>query len=476
MVDVVNDTAASEQKQGKFINTGYGPALVPVDIGHNSHIGLVDPGTAFWMLVKKAELATVLADSTWISAYQEKRDVFAAEMDLLRFKLKPTAVYFNPTERCNLNCTYCYIPADMRRKGEQMTEQQLIAALVRLKAYFNQHMDAERRPKVIFHGAEPMVNRQAVFAGITAFQDDFQFAVQTNATLLDDAAIQFFIKHGLSIGLSLDGPDDEISGLTRRTWNGEGVHDKVVDAMKKLHGYPVYSVITTVTTENVEELSRMVDLFHQHEVPTCMLNVVRCTLPDSRLVMPTDQQAATAFIAALEHSYELFQRTGRKLIIANFANILISILAPTARRLMCDISPCGGGRAFFALAPNGNLFPCSEFIGLDEFCGGNLFEDDIDKVLQSHPFRKVTERNVDNFSPCNHCAIRHYCGSPCPAEAHEMNGGMKQTGAFCEFYEEQVRFAFRLIADGKANAFLWDHWDEGIATTFDANDYNLSGQ
>ena len=43
---------------------------------------------------------------------------------------------------------------------------------------------------------------------------------------------------------------------------------------------------------------------------------------------------------------------------------LIGILAPTARRLMCDISPCGGGRAFFALAADGGLYPCSEFIGL----------------------------------------------------------------------------------------------------------------
>ena len=48
---------------------------------------------------------------------------------------------------------------------------------------------------------------------------------------------------------------------------------------------------------------------------------------------------------------------------------------------------------------------------------------------------------------------------------------MQQTGAFCEFHEEQVRFTFRLITDEKANAFLWDHWDKAIATTFDANDY-----
>jgi uncharacterized protein len=154
------------------------------------------------------------------------------------------------------------------------------------------------------------------------------------------------------------------------------------------------------------------------------------------------------------------------MVVANFANILLAILAPTARRLMCDISPCGGGRAFFALAPDGGMFPCSEFIGLENFRGGNLFTDAIDDVLQTPAFRSVTERNVDRFAPCNTCAIRHFCGSPCPAEAHEMNGSMDKVGAFCGFYEEQVRYAFRLIADGKVNDFLWDGWDEGVETSF----------
>ena len=133
---------------------------------------------------------------------------------------------------------------------------------------------------------------------------------------------------------------------------------------------------------------------------------------------------------------------------------------------MCDISPCGGGRCFFALAPNGDLFPCSEFIGLEAFRGGNLFRDDIERCSRASPFRLVTGRKVEDIDPCRRCAIRHFCGSPCPAEAHEMNGGMNRTGAFCEFYEEQVRYAFRLIADGRQDDFLWDGWDVGARTTF----------
>ena len=53
-------------------------------------------------------------------------------------------------------------------------------------------------------------------------------------------------------------------------------------------------------------------------------------------------------------------------------------------------------------------------------------------------------------------------------EIIKANGGMDQTGSFCEFYEEQVRYAFRLIADGKEDAFLWDDWDKEMTQTFAA--------
>lgn len=453
--------------EGRYANSGAGPSLVPIAIGHDDFMAVVDPDTAFWSLVPKEELAEALTGGDLIDAYRAHADDFAAEMKTLRFELKPSAVYFNPTERCNLSCTYCYIPESMRADGDHMPKARLLEALERLKAHFSTTMPEGRKPQVIFHGAEPLMNREALFAGINAYRDDFGFGVQTNATLLDDEALDFFISRGISIGLSLDGPTAEITARTRKTRSGEGVQAAVLAAMDKLRDYDAWSVICTMTAGNLQELIPLVELFHAKRVPTCMLNVVRCTLPGARAAKAGDRETAEAFLKALDRTHELYRETGRKMVVANFANVLLSILAPTARRLMCDISPCGGGRAFFALATDGGLFPCSEFIGLPEFNGGNLFEDDIADVLESPAFRKVTKRSVDAIEPCRRCAIRHFCGSPCPAEAHEMNGGMDKTGAFCGFNEEQTRYAFRLIADGRADDFLWDGWDDGVETTFD---------
>lgn len=443
-----------------------GTLFQPVDIGHPLYAAVTDPQTAFWALVDKNKVHEANRDPDLLAAYGAKAGQFEQELHALRFGLKPSGVYLNPTERCNLNCTYCYLPDTQRSSGTHMSAEILHASLGKLRDYFRSVMPADRKPRAIFHGAEPLMNAPAVFAAIDAFADDFVFGLQTNGTLLDDKALDFLTSRNVSIGLSLDGPVADITDATRRTWGGKSVHDKVLRAMEKLRGYGSWSVITTCTTENLPYLTRMIELFHAHEVPTCMLNTVRCTLSGARGVKPADGDMAKAFFAALDRTWELYQQTGRKLMVANFANILIGILAPTARRLMCDISPCGGGRAFFALAADGSLYPCSEFIGLPRFNGGSLLLGGVEAALDSAAFKAVTTRDVDKFSPCGDCAIRHFCGSPCPAEAFEMNGGMDKIGAFCDFYKEQVNYALRLIADGKADDYLWDGWDEGTETVF----------
>lgn len=453
--------------RGRYVNSGTGPALHPIDIGHAQYVALIDPDTAFWSLVAKDKLSDTLNDPKFLSAYRRKAAQFNKEMQTLRFGLKPSAVYFNATERCNLNCTYCYIPEKMRRSGKHMSEQKIIHALDRLRAYFDTVVPRGVKPQVIFHGAEPLLNRQAIFTAIEKYENQFRFGIQTNATLLDDEAIEFLTSHGVGIGLSLDGHTARICDRTRVSWKGDSAFEHVIEAMNKLRSYDACNVICTITNKNMRHLIKIVEFLHAYEVPVCLLNIVRCTLPPARDVKPSDNAAAKHFIAALDRTYTLYRETGRKLVVANFANIVLSIIAPTARRLMCDISPCGAGRCFFALMPNGDLFPCSEFIGLPKFKGGNLFEDDINTVLESDAFRTVTTRKVEDIAPCNRCAIRHFCGSPCPAEAHEVKGGMHNTGSFCEFYEEQVRYAFRVIADGKQEAFLWNGWDKGTKQVFE---------
>lgn len=454
----------------KYFNTGGGHQLQPIDIGHESYLGLISPDMAFWALIKKREFGSVMSNSALLKKYSKKEKSFKREMNDLRFSLKPSAVYFNPTDKCNLDCSYCYIPKKIRKDGQDMSSRKLLKALALLKDYFESTLPKGQKPQIVFHGAEPMLNKEAVFEAIDRFRNNFRFGIQTNGTLMTDEDLEFLTSRNISIGLSLDGHIERVADRLRKTWSGQGVSKKVVEMISKLKGYGNYSVIATITKENMSSQEKIIEFLHNMEVPICMLNPIRCTLEDSRKHKPKDLDIAKYYLKALDKSYELYKETGRKIIVANFANVLISILAPMARRLMCDISPCGGGRCFFAIAANGDIFPCSEFIGIQRFKGGNLFKNDIREILKAKPFKEVSERRIEDIESCSSCAIRHFCGSPCPAEAWGINGSIQTRGAFCELYEEQVRYAFRLIAGNKESAYLWDKWDKDTIATFNVSE------
>src|SRR3954470_6090273 len=94
-----------------------------------------------------------------------------------------------PTTRCNLNCSYCYIPEDARRRSSTMIFEVLDATLTRLV----EEDLLERELTISWHGAEPLMAgidwyREA-FARVTAKLDSrrVDHVFQTNGVLLDDA-------------------------------------------------------------------------------------------------------------------------------------------------------------------------------------------------------------------------------------------------------------------------------------------------
>ncbi len=451
----------------RYANTGYGPSFSVIDIGLEDRVAVVEPDTGFWSIVEINSIRDALSGEL-VKEFIKHEEILKEEMHHLRFELVPSAVYFNPTERCNFNCKYCYIPEEMRRNGVTMSYDEVKEALTRLKEYFS-FLPEGVKPQIIFHGSEPMVAKDAVLRAIEEYNDVFAFGIQTNGSLLDEESINFLKNHGVGIGLSLDAPDKSTADKSRKTWGGQGAFGKIIEVLELLNGYPAYNVITTVSKINVHTLPEMVEFYANHGVHMVMFNPVRCTQKGGQELKPDDAVLAKYFVQALDKTREILAERNFKVVVVNFANVLAAILGPTTRKLMCDISPCGGGRCFFAISARGDIFPCSEFVGLPEFCGGNIFKDSVEKALKSRAFGIVTSRKVENFTPCNNCAIRHFCGAPCPAEVYSCSGDINTPAPYCSFYEEQVRYAFRVIAKGEELGFLWDGWDEETETTLEYN-------
>lgn len=388
----------------------------------------LDPETNFWGTGNERRVEEL---------FSKVRSELLAEMRDFRFSTEVILFYINPADACNASCPYCYLPQKIKSRGKSMGYDEMEAALKKASEYFSSR---GLKGSIVFHGSEPLLVKENVFKIIQKYKNEFHFGVQTNGTLLSKEDAEFIKAHGVNIGISLDSPFEKTNDRLR----GEGHYKKVVNALDWFNGYRGLSVVTTITNQNVEQLSEMVRFLHGKEVSVCLMNPVRGTQKGALALRPEPLKAAQEFIKAVEEAIRL-SKEGRRIVIGDFANVLLAIVAPSARVMMCDISPCGAGRRFFYVTANGDSYPCGEFIGMEEFLGGNFFANSVENIINSKNFLKVRRRKVEEINECKTCIFRNMCGAACPAEIYSSTGSMFSKSYYCEFYKEVAKHAFRVI-------------------------------
>lgn len=406
---------------------------------------LIDPDNIFWIITRDDKRLQHFITRKSLVLYSRWQNKLDAELKDFRFSSNLTAVYIDPTDRCNSQCPYCYIPQDVRSNGQSMTKEELDFILEKIAKYFNRH---KRKSVIVFHASEPLLVKEVIFEAIEKFKSEFKFGLQTNAILLERKDVEFLKRHRVGVGISLDSYLPYVNNRLRPTAQIGGNFQQAVRAIEWFNGYEGLNVITTVTKLNVSQLSGMVEFLHRKKVPCVLFNPVRLTQNLSHRLKPKEGLLTKHFIKAVNTAIELSKESGHKIIIGNFTNIILGIVAPTARRLMCDISPCGGGRCFLTITAKGDMVPCGEFIGLKGFRGGNIFKTSIKEALQSESFQRIRSRIAEKIPKCNSCIFRNICGAPCPAELFAL-GNMYQPAIFCEFYKKIISYAFELIAQGQ---------------------------
>lgn len=387
----------------------------------------IDPETNFWGAGDPDKLEKL---------YSKMREKLVAEIQNFRFSSDIILFYVNPTDKCNANCPYCYLPQRIKNRGKTMTYSELEVIVKKASRFFNTR---GTEGSVIFHGSEPLLNKENLFKIIEKHRY-MHFGVQTNGFLLSEEDAEFIKEHKVNIGISLDSPVEETNDYLR----GKGHYKKMMKVLDWFKNYKGLNVVTTITNHNVDQLLAMVRLLHRKDVSLCLMNPVRGTQKGALALRPEPLKLASEFIKAVEEAIRL-TKEGKRIVVADFANILLGIIAPSARVMMCDISPCGGGRRFFAITADGSAYPCGEFIGMEEFTGGNIFTDSVEDITASKNFHKVTQRRVEKIPECKTCLFRNMCGAPCPAEIYSTDGNMLSKSYYCEFYKKIALHAFKVI-------------------------------
>ena len=344
---------------------------------------------------------------------------------------------------CNLACQYCFA-----EEGEYHGRRALMSFEVGKKAldFLVANSGNRRNLEVDFFGGEPLMNwdvvKQLVEYGRSLEEPNnkkFRFTLTTNGILLNDEVEEFCNREMSNVVLSLDGRR-EINDKMRPSRNGKSSYDVIVPKFQKLaesRNQMNYYVRGTFTRNNLdfsEDALHFADLgFKQMSIePVVSLPEEPYSIREEDLpkIMEEYDKLAVEYIKR--------KKEGRGF---NFFHFMIDLQQGpcVAKRL----SGCGSGTEYLAVTPWGDLYPCHQFVGEEEFLLGN-----VDTGVTNTEIRDEFKLcNVYAKDKCRGCFARFYCSGGCAANSHKFHGSI--TDAYdigCEMQKKRIECAIMIKA------------------------------
>ena len=365
---------------------------------------------------------------------------------IVDFKKRQTvvkALCLHIAHDCNLACRYCFA-----EEGEYHGRRALMSYEVGKKALDFLVANSGNRVnlEVDFFGGEPLLNWHVV-KDLVAYgrsleepnHKKFRFTLTTNGILLDDEILEFANKEMANLVLSIDGRK-EIHDLMRPYRGGQGSYDKVVPIFRKAaesRGQMNYYVRGTFTRNNLD-FSK--DVMHLADLGFEQISV------EPVVASPEDDYALREEdIPALLEEYdrlaaELLNRRKEGKGV-NFFHFMIDLEGGpcVAKRL----SGCGSGTEYLAVTPWGDLYPCHQFVGKEEFLMGNVSEG-ITRTDIRDGFKTC---NVYAKEKCRNCFARFYCSGGCAANSYNFHGHINDAYDLgCELQRKRIECAIMIKA------------------------------
>ncbi|MFW5645822.1 MAG: thioether cross-link-forming SCIFF peptide maturase [Acetivibrio ethanolgignens] len=344
---------------------------------------------------------------------------------------------------CNLRCSYCF--AD---EGEYKGKRGLMSYEVGKQAldFLIANSGSRKNLEVDFFGGEPLMNfgvvKQLVEYGRQQekiHNKNFRFTLTTNGVLLDDDIMEFLNQEMANVVMSLDGRP-EVHDKLRPTPNKKGSYALVAPKFQKLarlRKQKDYYARGTFTHYNLD-FSR--DVLHLADLGFTQVSV-------EPVVAPVEEPYALGKedIPKICEEYDLLARElikrkkeGRGF---NFFHFMIDLTGGpcVAKRL----SGCGSGTEYLAVTPWGDLYPCHQFVGNEDFLMGNVF----DGIKRTDLQKQFKGCNVYSKEKCKNCFAKFYCSGGCAANAFNFHGDINDAYDIgCELQRKRVECAIMIKA------------------------------
>ncbi len=360
------------------------------------------------------------------------------------------ALCLHVAHSCNLNCGYCFAS-----QGKYHGDRALMSFEVGKQAldFLMTHSGTRHNLEVDFFGGEPLMNwdvvKQLVEYARSVEKDygkNFRFTLTTNGMLIDDDVIDFANKEMSNVVLSLDGRK-EINDRTRVDYAGNGSYDQIVPKFQKMveaRGGKDYYMRGTFTHANPDFTE---DVFHMADLGFTELSMepVVCGADDPAALTPEDLEIVKDQYEILAVDMLRRKREGNPI---TFYHYMLDLTGGPC--IYKRISGCGSGTEYMAVTPWGDLYPCHQFVGEEEYKLGDVWNGVTNTALREE-FRAC---NAYARPECADCWAKLYCSGGCAANAYHASGsirGIYEPG--CELFRKRIECAIMMhVAEQDENA------------------------
>lgn len=350
---------------------------------------------------------------------------------------------------CNLRCKYCFAS-----QGDFKGDRLMMPFEVGKKSldFLVENSGNRVNLEVDFFGGEPLMNfgvvKELVIYGRELekkHNKKFRFTITTNGVLLNEDNMKFINDNMDNVVLSLDGRKD-VNDEMRPTISGEGSYDIIVPKFlefAKLRGDKSYYIRGTFTSKNLD-FSKDVLNFNNIGFKSVSVEPVVADPKHDYALLEEHLDTIIDEYEKLSKEYIKLKKDGRGF---DFFHFMIDLNQGPC--FIKRVVGCGAGVEYLAVTPEGDLYPCHQFVGDESFKMG-----DVNKGIENIELReKFKEANIYNKEDCKECWARFYCSGGCHANAYNFNKDVNKPYKIgCEMEKKRIECAISIAASLEGEA------------------------